>query len=55
MNGGRRVVALEVFERVAEALSMPDGARMLLGLAPANPKFRRPCEFRASSHVDAAF
>jgi transcriptional regulator with XRE-family HTH domain len=37
MNGGRRVVALEVFERVAEALSMPDGARMLLGLAPANP------------------
>jgi hypothetical protein len=37
MNRGRRVVALDVFERVAEALSMPDTARMLLGLAPANP------------------
>ncbi len=36
VNGRRHVVALDVFERIANGLSMPDEARMLAGLAPAN-------------------
>ncbi|MGH3905858.1 MAG: hypothetical protein ACRDTE_17005 [Pseudonocardiaceae bacterium] len=31
------VTALEVFERIADGLSMPDDARILLGLAPLHP------------------
>jgi transcriptional regulator with XRE-family HTH domain len=34
INGRRAVTALEVFERIADGLSMPDDARMSLGLAP---------------------
>ena len=34
VNGRRKVRELEVFERIAEGLSMPDDARQLLGLAP---------------------
>ncbi|WP_433335379.1 helix-turn-helix domain-containing protein [Spirillospora sp. CA-294931] len=33
-EGGRQVLALEVFERIADGLGMPDVARMTLGLAP---------------------
>ncbi|GAA2257090.1 hypothetical protein GCM10010402_10620 [Actinomadura luteofluorescens] len=33
-EGGRRVTELEVFERIADGLQMPDAARMTLGLAP---------------------
>lgn len=33
----RAVTALELFERIAQGLSMPDDARMLLGLAPCHP------------------
>ncbi|WP_160161027.1 helix-turn-helix transcriptional regulator [Actinomadura sp. K4S16] len=33
-EGGRRVTDLEVFERIADGLKMPDTARMALGLAP---------------------
>ncbi|WP_242614121.1 XRE family transcriptional regulator [Actinomadura roseirufa] len=33
-DGGRKVVTLEVFERIADGLQMPDTARMNLGLAP---------------------
>ena len=36
-RGRRTVTALEVFERVAEGLGLPDDARMLLGLAPQAP------------------
>ncbi|WP_019632069.1 helix-turn-helix domain-containing protein [Actinomadura atramentaria] len=32
--GGRQINALEVFERIADGLDMPDDARMTLGLAP---------------------
>ncbi|MGI5420488.1 helix-turn-helix domain-containing protein [Actinomadura luteofluorescens] len=32
--GGRRVTELDVFERIADGLRMPDTARMALGLAP---------------------
>lgn len=35
--GGRQVSALEVFERIADGLGMPDHARMALGLAPTEP------------------
>jgi hypothetical protein len=35
VNGRRQVTALEVFERIADGVSMPDEARMLAGLAPA--------------------
>ena len=33
-RGGRQVLTLEVFERIADGLAMPDEARMALGLAP---------------------
>jgi transcriptional regulator with XRE-family HTH domain len=33
-RGGRQVLTLEVFERIADGLEMPDQARMALGLAP---------------------
>src|SRR5437868_12729613 len=33
-QGGRQVLTLEVFERIADGLHMPDTARMTLGLAP---------------------
>jgi tetratricopeptide (TPR) repeat protein len=34
MNGSQQVTALDVFDRVADGLRMPDQARMALGLAP---------------------
>jgi transcriptional regulator with XRE-family HTH domain len=34
MAGTRRVVALDVFERIADGLDMPSDARLALGLAP---------------------
>lgn len=37
MRGRRVVTALDVFERIADGLAMPDDARVLLGLAPTNP------------------
>ncbi|WP_433179354.1 XRE family transcriptional regulator [Actinoallomurus sp. CA-150999] len=39
-QGGRQVLALEVFERIADGLDMPDDPRMTLGLAPRS--FRAP-------------
>ncbi|KAA2246467.1 helix-turn-helix transcriptional regulator [Solihabitans fulvus] len=36
-NGRRAVIALEVFERIAAGLALPDSARMRLGLAPVDP------------------
>jgi hypothetical protein len=40
VNGRRQVTALEVFERIADGVSMPDEARMLTGLAPAGAAAR---------------
>lgn len=37
IKGTRMVTALEVFERIADGLGMPDEARILLGLAPLHP------------------
>jgi hypothetical protein len=37
IKGTRTVTALDLFERVADGLSLPDDARMLLGLAPRHP------------------
>nr|BFE84231.1 hypothetical protein GCM10020093_068320 [Planobispora longispora] len=34
MSGSQQVTALEVFERIADGLDMPDAARLALGLAP---------------------
>ncbi len=34
LRGQRQVEALEVFERIADGLAMPDHARLMLGLAP---------------------
>jgi transcriptional regulator with XRE-family HTH domain len=34
LKGNRQVTALEVFERIADGLNMPDDARVTLGLAP---------------------
>lgn len=36
LKGSRVVTALEVFERIADGLSMPDHARVALGLAPSS-------------------
>lgn len=36
MNGTRQLSTIDVLERVADGLSMPDEARMLLGLAPSH-------------------
>jgi len=36
-NGRRRVTSIEVLERIADGLSMPDSARIALGLAPRSP------------------
>ncbi|MCC9306957.1 helix-turn-helix domain-containing protein [Kitasatospora sp. RB6PN24] len=38
MNGRRAISGLDVFERIAEGLAMPDQARHLLGLAPRREK-----------------
>jgi tetratricopeptide (TPR) repeat protein len=35
MSGNHRVTAFEVFERIADGLQMPPGARLAFGLAPA--------------------
>jgi transcriptional regulator with XRE-family HTH domain len=40
VNGHRQVSAFDVFERIANGLSMPDEARLLLGLAPASAAAR---------------
>jgi hypothetical protein len=37
IKGTRTVTSLELFERIADGLAMPDDARMLLGLAPRRP------------------
>lgn len=37
LKGSRTVTTLELFERIADGLEMPDDARMLLGLAPQHP------------------
>jgi len=37
LAGTRKVTALELFERIANGIQMPDDARMLLGLAPQEP------------------
>lgn len=37
IKGSRTVTALEVFERIADGLRMPDEARIQLGLAPLHP------------------
>ncbi len=37
LRGNRTVTTLELFERIADGLEMPDDARMLLGLAPVHP------------------
>lgn len=38
INRRREVTTLDMFERVADGLNMPDAARMLLGLAPAGAR-----------------
>jgi len=37
MRGARTVTTLDLFERVADGLDMPDDARIMLGLAPRHP------------------
>ena len=37
MRGVQQVETLAVFERIADALGMPDPARIILGLAPRQP------------------
>jgi hypothetical protein len=41
INGHRQVTGLDVFERIASGVSMPDEARVLMGLAPASAAARR--------------
>lgn len=37
LKGNRSVSALEVFERIADGIAMPDEERILLGIAPRHP------------------
>ncbi|WP_405151948.1 hypothetical protein [Sphaerisporangium sp. NBC_01403] len=53
MNGSAQVTALEVFERVADGLAMPDLARIALGLAPRNSRRRSVRRKSASSNSEA--
>ncbi len=39
---GRKVIAIDVLERVADGLRMPDEARLALGLAPCRPSSLTP-------------
>jgi tetratricopeptide (TPR) repeat protein len=41
MNGERAVTSIEVLERIADGLGMPDAARMRLGLAPKEDPMKR--------------
>jgi len=41
-RGRRRVAELDLFERAADGLRMPDQIRLRLGLAPARPQIERP-------------
>jgi hypothetical protein len=41
LKGNRQETALEVFERNADGLNMPDDARVTLGLAPKHGPRRR--------------
>ncbi|KWX01749.1 Helix-turn-helix domain protein [Carbonactinospora thermoautotrophica] len=43
LNGRRDVVRLDVFERIADGLGMPDEARVLFGLAPKHATDRTDC------------
>jgi tetratricopeptide (TPR) repeat protein len=38
-EGGRQVLTLDVFERIANGLDMPDAARIMLGIAPRGATF----------------
>jgi transcriptional regulator with XRE-family HTH domain len=40
IHGRRQVTRIEVFERIADGLGMPDEARVLMGLAPAHAAAR---------------
>ena len=42
MGGSHRVTALEVFDRIADGLSMPSEARLALGLAPRSSRTGYP-------------
>ncbi|MFE3873139.1 helix-turn-helix domain-containing protein [Kitasatospora sp. NPDC059146] len=50
INGRRLVTKIDVFERIADGLNLPDGARRLLGLAP-----RSDCRMSGSAFDLAAF
>jgi hypothetical protein len=41
INGHRQVTGMDVFERIANGVSMPDEGRVLMGLAPASAAARR--------------
>lgn len=51
MQGKRDVTALEVLERIADGLAMPDEARMRLGLAPRG---RLPVQRSAGASADSS-
>ncbi|MEV5706420.1 helix-turn-helix transcriptional regulator [Actinoallomurus sp. NPDC052274] len=50
-RGGRQVLALDVFERIADGLEMPDDARMTLGLAPRSFTRFQPCGWLADPRL----
>ncbi len=54
-KGGRQVTTLEVFERIADGLHMPDTARMTLGIAHEHTPARQPSPSpAATTHRDTA-
>ena len=51
VNGRREVGRLDVLERIADGLTMPDEARVLFGLAPRNPDREIACTFASQSEA----
>lgn len=53
VRGRRSVVRIDVFERIAHGLRMPDDARMLMGLAPVRPAAHDPEDLLGHPRVAA--
>ncbi|MFF4737564.1 helix-turn-helix domain-containing protein [Streptomyces sp. NPDC001262] len=52
INGRREVSRLDVYERIADGLTMPDAARHLLGLAPAKQAHRDDAACEPGMHPE---
>lgn len=54
MNGGRKISSLDVLERLADGLTMPDHARITFGLAPQDARAQPTSNELGESHAGPA-